>query len=120
MQVPEIVKYLKQYLNFFMLLLEAAGILSFIAYALDTTQFINVSRPKAIVRSGGTYMAQLYLGIILLVIVFIMCTVAYFQERKSSRLLASFKNLVPQHSIVLRDGIEKKVLSGSCYYSQRS
>jgi hypothetical protein len=42
-ELPEIVKYLLHYIDPFMILLEAAAVLCFIAYGLDRTQAINVT-----------------------------------------------------------------------------
>lgn len=58
--------YIEQYTNFFSLLLIAGGILCFIAYGIDQSDASN-----------------LYLGVVLLVVVFISSTFAYFQEAKS-------------------------------------
>ncbi len=47
----------------------------------------------------------------LLLIVFLTSLISYIQERKSSALLASFKNLLPQNCRVFRDGHEKRILA---------
>lgn len=39
---------------------------------------------------------QLYLGIVLTAVVIITGIFSYYQESKSSRIMESFKNLVPQ------------------------
>jgi sodium/potassium-transporting ATPase subunit alpha len=57
---------LKQFLNFFWLLLVGAGILSLITYALDTTVPMN-----------------LYAGIVLFSIVIVMCTIQFLEEKKA-------------------------------------
>jgi sodium/potassium-transporting ATPase subunit alpha len=62
-ETPEIVKYLMQFLDPFMLMLIGAGVLSAIAYGLDTNQPIN-----------------LWLAVVLWVVTFISCTFAYVQE----------------------------------------
>jgi sodium/potassium-transporting ATPase subunit alpha len=87
-----ILKFLLHFANFFMILLEVAGALCFVAYALDTTQMIN-----------------LYLGVVLWVIVIITCTISYLQERQSSSIMNSFRNLLPMYCTVLRSGRETKV-----------
>ncbi len=58
--------YIEQYTNFFSLLLIAGGILCFIAYGIDQSDPSNM-----------------YLGVVLIVVVFISSTFAYFQEAKS-------------------------------------
>jgi len=41
----------------------------------------------------------------------------YFQERKSSQIMESFKNLVPTFALIIRDG-EKRQVSYLTYYSR--
>lgn len=91
-QLHPVFKYLLHFVNFFMLLLEVAGVLCFVAYGLDTSQKIN-----------------LYLGIVLWGIVTITCTISYLQERKSSSIMNSFRNLLPMYCSVVRKGRETKV-----------
>ena len=52
---------------------------------------------------------QLYLGSVLVAVVLISGGFLYLQKRKSEQIMASFKNMLPQHATVLRDGQEKKV-----------
>ncbi|XP_030246718.1 sodium/potassium-transporting ATPase subunit alpha-like, partial [Drosophila navojoa] len=47
---------------------------------------------------------NLYLGTALLVVVVITGFFSYFQEHKSSAIMDSFKNLVPQFATVIREG----------------
>lgn len=47
---------------------------------------------------------QLYLGIVLTAVVIITGIFSYYQESKSSRIMESFKNLVPQ----VRDSLPSK------------
>ncbi len=68
--IPEIVKYLLQFTDPFMLLLIFAGVLACIAYALDPSIPIN-----------------LWIGIVLFVVVFISCTFSYVQSGKSSEVM---------------------------------
>jgi len=90
--IPEWVKYFSQYINKFMILLEIAGILCFIAYGVDMTQSVN-----------------LILGIALFAIVILTCTVTYFQEKKAGNVMDSFKNMLPSYCKVVRDGNETKI-----------
>jgi magnesium-transporting ATPase (P-type) len=91
-QLPEIVKFLKQFTNFFMILLNIAGVLSCIAYGLDKTQPIN-----------------LYLGIVLFVVVFLTCLSSYFQERNSSNVMNVFGKMLARQCKVVRDGNEQSL-----------
>uniref|UniRef100_A0A8C2ZKE4 ATPase Na+/K+ transporting subunit alpha 3a n=1 Tax=Cyclopterus lumpus TaxID=8103 RepID=A0A8C2ZKE4_CYCLU len=47
---------------------------------------------------------QLYLGIVLTAVVVITGCFSYFQEAKSSKIMESFKNMVPQQALVIREG----------------
>jgi sodium/potassium-transporting ATPase subunit alpha len=46
----------------------------------------------------------LYLGVVLTVVVVVTGVFSYYQESKSSKIMESFKNLVPQYALVLRNG----------------
>ena len=50
---------------------------------------------------------QLYLGIVLTSVVVITGIFSYYQESKSSKIMESFKNMVPQYAICLRDGVKQ-------------
>ncbi|PRP84051.1 P-type ATPase [Planoprotostelium fungivorum] len=93
-QTPEIIKFLKEFANYFMILLEFAALLCLIAYLLDRTQPIN-----------------LYLAIVLIVIVILTCIMSYVQARKSGKLMESFKNLLPPKCTVVRGGHATKIVS---------
>lgn len=43
-------------------------------------------------------------GIVLTVVVIVTGTFSYYQESKSDKIMESFKNLVPQYALALRDG----------------
>ncbi|KAH9116766.1 hypothetical protein AeMF1_009336 [Aphanomyces euteiches] len=88
---PEIVKIFRELTGFFSLLLWAAGILCEVCYALQ----------------GST--DNLYLGIVLFAVVIITGAFSYFQNRKSSSLMESFKNMMPTMSTVIRDGKSQKI-----------
>lgn len=93
-KTPEWIKFLLHFTNFFMILLNIAGILSCIAYALDKTQPIN-----------------LYLGIILFIVVFLTCCLSYFEERTSSNVMKTFSKMLPSKCTVIREGIEMQVMA---------
>lgn len=91
-KTPEIIKFLKFFIGGFMILLEAAAILCFVAYAVNPDDAIN-----------------LYLAIILIVIIIGTCVMSYLQERKSTKLMEGFTTLLPQSCKVLRGGLEMKI-----------
>ena len=47
---------------------------------------------------------NLYLGIVLTGVVVITGVFSYYQESKSSKIMESFKNMVPQYALCLREG----------------
>ncbi|WP_288067922.1 cation-transporting P-type ATPase [Methanolobus sp.] len=81
-----LVRYFKQYKNFFSLLLLFGSILSFIAEWLDPGQ-------------GNIFIAIALLGVVIL-----NGTFTFVQEYQAERIMASFKNLIPPKTKVLRDG----------------
>jgi sodium/potassium-transporting ATPase subunit alpha len=46
----------------------------------------------------------LYLGVVLAAVVIVTGIFSYYQESKSSKIMESFKNMVPQFAIVIREG----------------
>eukprot|EP00762_Andalucia_godoyi_P007566 ANDGO_00787.mRNA.1 Sodium/potassium-transporting ATPase subunit alpha len=94
--IPEWLKFLGQFTGFFSLLLEAGGILCFVAYALQ---------PE--------FPDNLWLGIALWVVVVFTALFTYSQERKSANVLAGFRHLVPQMSKVVRSGQVREVPSSN-------
>jgi len=74
------------------LLLWAGSILCFIAYALQAASFEDPPDDN------------LYLGIVLAIVVFVTGVFSYYQENKSSRIMESFKNMVPQYALCIREG----------------
>lgn len=90
-------KFLAQLFGGFSLLLWIGAILCFIAYGIQLSTIENVLPDN------------LYLGLVLAIVVFVTGCFAYLQERKSSRIMDSFKRLVPQHARVIRDGIKDTI-----------
>ncbi|KAH9389400.1 Sodium/potassium-transporting ATPase subunit alpha-1 [Tyrophagus putrescentiae] len=90
-QTPEWVKFCKQLFGGFALLLWIGAFLCFFAYAIQAT---SEDEPQP---------DNLYLGIVLSVVVIITGCFSYYQESKSSAIMESFKNLVPQYATVVRD-----------------
>ncbi|ESN98833.1 hypothetical protein HELRODRAFT_94925, partial [Helobdella robusta] len=89
---PEWVKFCKQLFGGFSILLWIGAILCFVAYFIVAATSEDPSKDN------------LYLGIVLTAVVVITGCFSYYQEAKSSRIMESFKNLVPQFAIVIRNG----------------
>ena len=81
---PEWVKFCKQLFGGFAMLLWVGAILCFVAYTIQT---MNTEDPPG---------DNLYLGIVLTAVVIVTGCFAYYQEAKSSAIMDSFKNLIPQ------------------------
>ncbi|XP_023711705.1 sodium/potassium-transporting ATPase subunit alpha isoform X1 [Cryptotermes secundus] len=91
-QTPEWVKFCKNLFGGFALLLWIGAILCFIAYSILAS---TVEEPAD---------DNLFLGIVLAAVVIVTGIFSYYQESKSSKIMESFKNMVPQFATVLRDG----------------
>lgn len=91
-QTPEWVKFCKNLFGGFSLLLWVGAILCFIAYSIQVGTYEDAPKDN------------LYLGGVLSVVVIITGCFSYYQESKSSRIMESFKNMVPQYATVLREG----------------
>ncbi|XP_074593049.1 sodium/potassium-transporting ATPase subunit alpha-like isoform X2 [Brevipalpus obovatus] len=89
---PEWVKFCKQLFGGFALLLWTGAILCFFAYTITAT------------TSDEPSPDNLYLGIVLAAVVIITGIFSYYQEAKSSAIMESFKSMVPQFALVIRDG----------------
>ena len=89
--IPEWLKILKNMTGFFSLLLLGGGVLCFIGYGLKKE------------------IENLYLGIVLVAVVILTGLFTYFQEKKSSDLMESFKSMMPNRCTVIRDGNSMEV-----------
>ncbi|RWS28523.1 Sodium/potassium-transporting ATPase subunit alpha-like protein [Leptotrombidium deliense] len=89
---PEWVKFCKNLFGGFALLLWIGGFLCFLAYG------IQAGTAEDVVADN------LYLGIVLVTVVVITGVFSYYQESKSSKIMESFKNMVPQFASVIRGG----------------
>lgn len=89
---PEWLKFCKQLFGGFSLLLWIGAILCYIAYSIQTTQMEDVPGDN------------LYLGIVLTAVVVVTGCFSYYQEAKSSKIMDSFKDMVPQYGIAIRNG----------------
>ncbi|KAI8770548.1 sodium/potassium-transporting ATPase subunit alpha [Biomphalaria glabrata] len=89
---PMWIKFLKTMFTGFSLLLWLGSVLCFVAY------FITLLEVE------GGEKENLGLGIVLMAVVIITGIFTFYQESKSSAIMDSFKNLVPKHAVVVRDG----------------
>merc|ERR1711953_684549 len=89
---PEWVKFLQALFGGFAMLLWLGAVLCFIAYSIQAT---TMEQPPD---------DNLYLGIVLTAVVVITGIFSYYQESKSSKIMESFKNMVPQYALCLRNG----------------
>lgn len=90
-------KFFAQLFGGFSLLLWIGAILCFIAYGIQLSTIENVLPDN------------LYLGLVLAIVVFATGCFAYLQERKSSKIMDSFKRMVPQHARTIRDGVKDTI-----------
>merc|ERR1719216_857121 len=89
---PEWIKFCQNLFGGFAMLLWIGAILCFIAYGIQAT---NYEEPPD---------DNLYLGIVLTTVVVVTGVFSYYQESKSAKIMESFKNLVPQYAVVVREG----------------
>ncbi|CAM5077819.1 unnamed protein product [Natator depressus] len=89
---PEWVKFCRQLFGGFSLLLWIGAVLCFLAYGI---QAVMEEEPNN---------DNLYLGVVLAAVVIITGCFSYYQEAKSSKIMESFKNMVPQQALVIRNG----------------
>ncbi|HWR25824.1 MAG TPA: cation-transporting P-type ATPase, partial [Methanosarcina sp.] len=86
-------RYVRQFWNFFSILLTVGAILSFIAEYLDPGK------------------GNLYIGIAIAGVVFLNSTFTFIQEYQAAKTIESFRQLLPPHARVLRDGKIKDILA---------
>lgn len=91
-QTPFIIRYLKSFLDGFSLMLSVGGIMCLCAYAFES--YSNPTAP----------LDNVYLGCVLLIVVFITGNFTFYQNNKSSKIMDSFKKMIPQESLVIRGG----------------
>merc|ERR1712165_205500 len=89
---PEWIKFCKCLFSGFAMLLWVGAILCFIAYTIQATNFEEPPDDN------------LYLGIVLTAVVVVTGIFSYYQESKSAKIMESFKNLVPQYALAIRNG----------------
>ncbi|CAG0917642.1 unnamed protein product [Notodromas monacha] len=95
--IPEWVKFCKNLFGGFALLLWIGAILCFVAYSIQASTFEEPPDDN------------LYLGVVLAAVVIVTGVFSYYQEAKSSKIMDSFKNMVPQYALVCRDGQKQTV-----------
>ncbi|XP_028937232.1 sodium/potassium-transporting ATPase subunit alpha-1 [Ornithorhynchus anatinus] len=89
---PEWIKFCRQLFGGFSMLLWIGAVLCFLAYGI---QAATEEEPQN---------DNLYLGVVLSAVVIITGCFSYYQEAKSSKIMESFKNMVPQQALVIRNG----------------
>ncbi|XP_056674668.1 potassium-transporting ATPase alpha chain 2-like [Monodelphis domestica] len=94
---PKIIKFFKQMVGGFSSLLWAGAILCFIAYVIEFSKDNSVS------------MDNLYLGVVLIIVVILTGMFAYYQEAKSTNIIASFSKMIPRKALVIRDGEKREI-----------
>ncbi|CAG0915389.1 unnamed protein product [Notodromas monacha] len=98
-ETPVILQFLQHLVGGFSLLLWFGAILCFIVYCID------------VATSEAPAPDNLYLGLVLTFVVVLTAIVSFYQERKSSNVMKSFKKMVPQNALVIRDGVSRPVLA---------
>jgi len=88
---PEIVKFLRNFTNFFAILLLIGAALAFLAEWLDP------------------FNGNLYIAFALVAVVLLNATFTYIQEHQSESIMESFRNMLPPLINVLRDGKQVKI-----------
>ncbi|XP_063799995.1 potassium-transporting ATPase alpha chain 1 [Pseudophryne corroboree] len=89
---PEYVKFARQLAGGLQCLMWVAACICLIAFGIEFSQ------------GSLTSADNLYLAVALIAVVVVTGCFGYYQEFKSTNIIASFKNLVPQQATVLRDG----------------
>merc|ERR1712038_1297684 len=90
--VPEWVKFCKCLFSGFAMLLWLGAILCFVAYSIQASAYEEPPDDN------------LYLGVVLTAVVVVTGVFSYYQEPKSAKIMDSFKNLVPQYALAIRNG----------------
>ncbi|XP_026564819.1 potassium-transporting ATPase alpha chain 2 [Pseudonaja textilis] len=94
---PEIIKFLKQMIGGFSILLWVGAILCWIAFGIQYSQKVASS------------FDNLYLGVVLALVVILTGMFAYYQEAKSTNIMASFGKMIPQQALVFRDAEKREI-----------
>ncbi|XP_033353676.1 sodium/potassium-transporting ATPase subunit alpha-like [Bombus vosnesenskii] len=97
-KISNVLKFLRLCFGGFSLLIWIGAVLCFCNYLLEYGTYGEASKE------------HLGLGIVLVGLILVTAMFSHYQESKSSRIIESFQQMLPQKTKVLRDG-EKKVLS---------
>ncbi|XP_027695843.1 sodium/potassium-transporting ATPase subunit alpha-2-like [Vombatus ursinus] len=89
---PEWIKFCRQLFGGFSILLWIGSLLCFVAFSIQCVLFKKTEKDN------------LFLGLVLAGVVIITGCFSYYQEAKSSKIMESFKNMVPQQALVIREG----------------
>jgi sodium/potassium-transporting ATPase subunit alpha len=84
--------FFKQFANLLWIMLLIVDALSLIAFIADPTQ-----------------MSQLWVTIIIFVVIFTMCCISFKHEREAVKVVQGFQGLLPENSLVIRDGREQTI-----------
>ena len=96
---PEWVKFCRNLFGGFSTLLWIGAILCFLAYSIECAS------------NDDPVEDNLYLGIVLSAVVILTGIFSYYQESKSDKIMESFKNLVPQQALCIRNGEKKAIVA---------
>ncbi|XP_036600929.1 potassium-transporting ATPase alpha chain 2-like [Trichosurus vulpecula] len=96
-ETPGIIRFLKQMVGGFSILLWAGAVLCFIAYLIEFSKDKSAS------------MDNFYLGVVLIVVVIFTGMFAYYQEAKSTNIIASITKMIPRKALVIRDGEKTEI-----------
>jgi sodium/potassium-transporting ATPase subunit alpha len=96
---PEWVKFCKQMFSGFAMLLWIGAILCFFAYGIQAGAYDDPPKDN------------LYLGIVLTIVVVLTGCFSYYQESKSSKIMESFKKMVPPQALAIRGGKKINIAS---------
>jgi len=96
---PEWIKFCRNLFGGFSTLLWIGAILCFLAYGIECYSNDDPAEDN------------LYLGIVLATVVIVTGVFQYYQESKSDKIMDSFKNMVPQQALAIRNGEKKAVLA---------
>lgn len=114
-ETPEIVRFLRQFLNLLMILLMIAGVVAvfqqnIISGIIETKKFCFSVHSSLGFLSLAAYIyntsdpVNLYLTIILFLAVLITCSISYFEERQTAKVMKTFQAMLPPDAAVMRDG----------------
>ncbi|ODN01960.1 Sodium/potassium-transporting ATPase subunit alpha [Orchesella cincta] len=96
-QTPEWVLFVRNVFSYFGILLWVGALLCFFAFTIQSLTYENAPRDN------------LWLGLVLTVVVVVTGIFSYYQESKSSKIMESFKNMIPQYATVIREGMKMSI-----------